>query len=34
MNELIRSAQNGDKEALSKLVYENNRINMEHSKKI
>ena len=34
MNELIRSAQNGDKEALSKLVCDNNRVNMEYSEKI
>lgn len=34
MNELIRDAQNGDREALAKLVSDNSRINMEHSKKI
>lgn len=34
MNELIREAQNGGKEALSQLVCENSRINMEHCKKI
>ena len=34
MNELIRLAQSGDKEALSKLVDDNVRINLEYSKKI
>ena len=30
----IKKAQNGDKEELWKLMRENNRINLEHSKKI
>ena len=34
MNELIRKAQNGDEEALSKLVSENSRISMEYCEKI
>lgn len=30
----IKRAQKGDKEELEKLITDNNRINMEHSKKI
>ena len=32
--QLIKNAQNGDKLGLEKLIQNNNRINMEHSKKI
>ena len=31
MNELIRLAQDGDKKALSQLVEDNTRINLEYS---
>ena len=32
--QLIKNAQNGDKLELEKLIKNNNRTNMEHSKKI
>ena len=32
--ERILKAQNGDEEEMTKLIEENNRINLEHSKKI
>ena len=32
--ESIKTAQEGDKEELWKLMRENNRLNLEHSKKI
>ena len=34
MNDLIRKAQNGNKQALSNLVSSNSRINMEYREKI
>lgn len=34
MTDLIHKAQNGDKEALSKLIKDNSRINMEYRKKV
>ena len=34
MTELIRKAQNGDKEALSQLINSNSRINLEYCEKI
>ena len=32
--ERILKAQNGDEQEMTKLIEENNRINLEHSKKI
>lgn len=32
--ERILKAQNGDEEEMTKLIEENNRINLEHSKKV
>lgn len=33
-SERILKAQNGDEEEMTKLIEENNRFNLEHSKKI